>query len=456
MSSGGSSISASLMQSPPSSPENQNDLFRQSYASAHGEGLLSEQIEPTIASSQKRKVIESKFIDEENLPDPGDRYVQSVPTTYEMILPSDRSKSKPQPPSKASILPTPLPSLPVTPSTSNHARPKKVAKVSNNNGTHAENVMRVPDPSLSDPMATSSINNTTSNVQMMYPVVNQKAPAASKKKAGRPAATKRTSVAEAAGEEGDEKTSRFDSSLSLLTKRFTDLVRGVPEGVVDLNDCAVQLGVQKRRIYDITNVLEGINLIEKKSKNHIHWRGSGLCTPQERQKIEELKLQIEDLRRQEAVEDEKTRNTQQSLKQMVEDYQHSKWAYITHDDVRNLPGMENQTLIAIKAPAGTRLEVPDPDEGMDGGDRRYQIFLQSENGAAIDVYLVSSEAPAPAPTTDTTQFLEEGISLNPKDMHYETEALVRIAPPPETDEYFTIMEGEGISDFYTEDTGLFG
>lgn len=33
--------------------------------------------------------------------------------------------------------------------------------------------------------------------------------------------------------------------------------------------------VQKRRIYDITNVLEGIGLIEKKSKNNIQWRGNG-------------------------------------------------------------------------------------------------------------------------------------------------------------------------------------
>lgn len=42
--------------------------------------------------------------------------------------------------------------------------------------------------------------------------------------------------------------------------------------VLDLNDAAEKLGVQKRRIYDITNVLEGIGLIEKKSKNQIHWR----------------------------------------------------------------------------------------------------------------------------------------------------------------------------------------
>lgn len=29
---------------------------------------------------------------------------------------------------------------------------------------------------------------------------------------------------------------------------------------------------QKRRIYDITNVLEGIGLIEKKNKNSIQWK----------------------------------------------------------------------------------------------------------------------------------------------------------------------------------------
>lgn len=32
------------------------------------------------------------------------------------------------------------------------------------------------------------------------------------------------------------------------------------------------LQVQKRRIYDITNVLEGIGLIEKKLKNRIQWK----------------------------------------------------------------------------------------------------------------------------------------------------------------------------------------
>lgn len=50
-----------------------------------------------------------------------------------------------------------------------------------------------------------------------------------------------------------------------------DLVRTAPDGVLDLNEVATTLGVRKRRVYDITNVLDGIHLIQKRSKNHIQW-----------------------------------------------------------------------------------------------------------------------------------------------------------------------------------------
>jgi transcription factor E2F3 len=67
--------------------------------------------------------------------------------------------------------------------------------------------------------------------------------------------------------------------------------------------------------------------------------------------------------------------------------------------------MQNQTLIAIKAPHGTTLEVPDPDEVNDYPQRRYRIVLRSTMGP-IDVYLVSQfeemsgmeTPPRPTPT----------------------------------------------------------
>jgi len=66
------------------------------------------------------------------------------------------------------------------------------------------------------------------------------------------------------------KRTRVDSSLSSLTKRFVTLI---PDGgSLDLNTAARCLQVQKRRIYDITNVLEGIGVLSKKSKNNVQWR----------------------------------------------------------------------------------------------------------------------------------------------------------------------------------------
>ena len=65
---------------------------------------------------------------------------------------------------------------------------------------------------------------------------------------------------------------RPETSLGTLTKKFCDLLHASPDGVLDLNEAAETLQVQKRRIYDITNVLEGVGLISKASKNHIRWK----------------------------------------------------------------------------------------------------------------------------------------------------------------------------------------
>ncbi|KAL1476109.1 hypothetical protein MTO96_036764 [Rhipicephalus appendiculatus] len=96
-----------------------------------------------------------------------------------------------------------------------------------------------------------------------------------------PAATKKGRQASSAGGQlrKNGERNRYDTSLGLLTKKFIQLLKGASDGVVDLNKASELLGVQKRRIYDITNVLEGVGLIEKKSKNNIRWReGRGAAT----------------------------------------------------------------------------------------------------------------------------------------------------------------------------------
>uniref|UniRef100_A0A672K551 Transcription factor E2F6-like n=1 Tax=Sinocyclocheilus grahami TaxID=75366 RepID=A0A672K551_SINGR len=49
------------------------------------------------------------------------------------------------------------------------------------------------------------------------------------------------------------------------------LLHTAPNGVLDLNEVTRKLGTRKRRVYDITNVLTGIQLIKKMSKNKVQW-----------------------------------------------------------------------------------------------------------------------------------------------------------------------------------------
>ena len=63
--------------------------------------------------------------------------------------------------------------------------------------------------------------------------------------------------------------------MGVLTIKFVSLLKESEGGILDLKVAADALNVrQKRRIYDITNVLEGVGLIEKRNKNCIVWKGA--------------------------------------------------------------------------------------------------------------------------------------------------------------------------------------
>ncbi|PUZ75970.1 hypothetical protein GQ55_1G253100 [Panicum hallii var. hallii] len=183
-------------------------------------------------------------------------------------------------------------------------------------------------------------------------------------------------------------TCRYDSSLGLLTKKFINLLKQAPDGILDLNNAAETLEVQKRRIYDITNVLEGIGLIEKTLKNRIRWKGLDDSGVELENGISALQAEVENLSLQEQAIDERIRDMREKLRGLTEDENNQRWLYVTEDDIKGLPCFQNETLIAIKAPHGTTLEVPDPDEAGDYLQRRYRIVLRSTMGP-IDVYLVS-------------------------------------------------------------------
>lgn len=183
---------------------------------------------------------------------------------------------------------------------------------------------------------------------------------------------------------------RYDSSLGMLTKKFIQLVEGSTDGTLDLNHAAENLKVQKRRIYDITNVLEGVGLIEKKSKNNIQWKPQSAAdmSTEEAEELAGIKAELAMLEKEELVLDKHIRLLTDAVKAMSEHPYNKSRLYVTDSDISSLPCFAGDTIFAVKAPLGTTLEVPDPEEDAAAdGRRRYRILLRSTSGA-ITVFLI--------------------------------------------------------------------
>ncbi|CAG9313371.1 unnamed protein product [Blepharisma stoltei] len=189
---------------------------------------------------------------------------------------------------------------------------------------------------------------------------------------------------------------RNDNSLGVLTKKFVSLIQKAENQCIDLNEAVQILNVQKRRIYDITNVLEGIGLIQKRHKNKIQWiGGSGASEHTQFEEMNILNKELEMLNKEEDRLDYWTNQIQESLNQLTNDPSYAEFAYVTYDDIKSLPNLTeypNETLLAIRAPPGTSLEVPDPEQFPPEEKEKYQIYLHSKSGEIL-VYVVSSDKP---------------------------------------------------------------
>ncbi|CAN7029705.1 unnamed protein product [Brassica rapa subsp. trilocularis] len=214
---------------------------------------------------------------------------------------------------------------------------------------------------------------------------------------------------------------RYDSSLGLLTKKFVNLIREAEDGSLDLNYCADVLEVQKRRIYDITNVLEGVGLIEKTTKNHIRWKGAdNLGQLELGNQVSRLKLEVESMQSEENRLDDLIRERQEALRSLEEDEHCKRYMFMTEEDITSLPCFQNQTLLAIKAPTASCIEVPDPDEVMSFPQRQYRMVIRSRMGP-IDVYLLSKHKGDSSMETDESAVDTSSLKIVTSDTDLKTD-----------------------------------
>ncbi|XP_015922658.1 transcription factor E2F5 [Parasteatoda tepidariorum] len=187
--------------------------------------------------------------------------------------------------------------------------------------------------------------------------------------------------------------SRHEKSLGLLTTKFVSLLQEAKDGVLDLKVAADTLAVrQKRRIYDITNVLEGIGLIEKKSKNSIQWKGAGPgCNTREiSDRLIVLKKELEYLEQKEKELEQHEQWMIQSISNIRDEPENNELSYVLYEDICN--AYEGDTMIAVECPVGTELSVQNV-EVVDGPipQNKYQLNMSSSSGP-INVLLVNRDS----------------------------------------------------------------
>ena len=167
---------------------------------------------------------------------------------------------------------------------------------------------------------------------------------------------------------GKRKTPRRENSLGKLTQKFIKYIQKAPNQSIDINEAADVLSVQKRRIYDITNVFEGVGLIEKTQKNHIRWKKPVNLNDMNRDEAELFKQKsiLNNLEYEDQDVNDKIAKTQDELRLIADSKEYDDYAYIEQDEISSYLYKigSDQLILTICASVGSRIR----DNGKNGCD----------------------------------------------------------------------------------------
>uniref|UniRef100_A0A670Y8L0 E2F transcription factor 2 n=1 Tax=Pseudonaja textilis TaxID=8673 RepID=A0A670Y8L0_PSETE len=189
-----------------------------------------------------------------------------------------------------------------------------------------------------------------------------------------------------------------------------------------------------------------------------------------------LRQELTELSKHEKVLDKLIQESSLQLKHLTEDetnqrYPFERWvAYVTYQDIRAISNFNEQTVIVVRAPPETRLEVPEVCENV-------QLHLRSTNGP-IEVYLCPEEVLEESPKNkvlhlgkknqkytyrlgETRLNSKDGLLEPPQHLLQQTEdqlpstaygdpgPFVSFSPPLDQEDYlWGLEEGEGVSDLF--------
>ncbi|XP_058612992.1 uncharacterized protein e2f6 isoform X1 [Onychostoma macrolepis] len=226
---------------------------------------------------------------------------------------------------------------------------------------------------------------------------------------------------QAMGASTSQVPNRSDVALGRLTKRFMQLLHSAPNGVLDLNEVTRKLGTRKRRVYDITNVLAGIQLIKKTSKNKIQWMNPSPNSSLGNQWSAKTKADLLHLKSTEEALDWLIKDCAQQLFALTDLKDNADSAYVTYEDICQIGVFKDQTILAIRAPEETKLEVPTPTE------ESIQIHLKGCRGP-IHILTCETEGPSEAvdPVNTESKLVKPACFLTLEESRIHTQPLISV------------------------------
>ena len=163
-----------------------------------------------------------------------------------------------------------------------------------------------------------------------------------------------------------------ENSLGQLTKNFINYIKITGKKSININDLVNELGVKKRRIYDITNVLQGIGYLQKSGKNEIVWTKTINNKTKSKKKLinqkknsninNKQKINIEQLEQEKEMLDGNINKFKDEFNTIAKKVDFAKYGYITTDDLKALSINDKVDLLIIKATKGTVMNIVDKND----------------------------------------------------------------------------------------------
>lgn len=194
-----------------------------------------------------------------------------------------------------------------------------------------------------------------------------------------------------------------ENSLGQLTKNFINYIKTTGKKSININDLVNELSVKKRRIYDITNVLQGIGFLQKSGKNEIVWTKTINNKSKSKKKSSNTKKVNQSNKQKsnvEILEQEKSKLEAEinifkdEFNSIAKKEEFPQYGYVTKDDLKELSINDKLNLVLIKASKGTAMSILSKNDIKMANDKAKRMIENGEmnnNDSLINILKKSNQ-----------------------------------------------------------------